>query len=97
MMVTEWAFWCVQIEGEYKHKTPTQPYLTNSAIAQAQTHKHKYKYASTHLASPISPTALPLSKFRLVPHAQHHFGLCKSIQTSSAPIMTKFENSVLSQ
>ena len=67
-----------------------------STNAQAQIRKHKPEYASTHLASPISPTALPLSKFRLVPHAQHHFGLCKSIQTSSAPIMTKFENSALS-
>ena len=92
MMVTEWPFWCVQIEGEYTHKTPTQPYLTNSTNAQAQTHK----YASTHPPIPISPRALPLSKFRRVPHAQHHFGLFESIQTSSVPIMTTFENSVLS-
>ena len=70
---------------------------STNAQAHRHKHKHKYKYANTHPPRPISPTALPLSKFRLVPHAQHHFGLCKSIQTSSAPIMTKFENLVLSQ
>ena len=53
-MVTEWPFWCVQIEGEYTHKTPTQPYLTNSTSAQAQTHKRTSSNTQAHTHPSLS-------------------------------------------